>query len=81
MSAPLWVLDLPWGKILTLKGFAANDVTHCVKPHEIKYKSAFHLLVTLIFICFRKRHTVITLRHVAGSAPRYDFLSEIISEL
>ena len=75
------MLDLPWGKILTLKGFAANDVTHCVKPHEIKYKTAFHLVVNLIIVCFRKRHTVITLRHVPGSAPRYVFLLKIISEL
>ena len=36
VSKPLTVFDVGRGQVMTISGFAANDVSHGIKPHEYK---------------------------------------------
>ncbi|CAH1103676.1 unnamed protein product [Psylliodes chrysocephalus] len=43
-STPLLRLDMPRGAVTSLSGFAANEITHCVRPEDVTQRRAVIML-------------------------------------
>ena len=44
MTTPLAQVAVKRGHALSMSGFAANDVTHCIRPEDIKERRAVIIL-------------------------------------
>lgn len=72
-SKPLYVLKLTRGQITTMEGYAADEITHCIRPTDVKCRRAVIILRKFVEFdnCFTtlKFFSVILLR-VKEDAPR-----------